>query len=160
MKMCWLSRSYAILKSQNPSTKSQGVRCRVSGKRNIEAEIWTLKPPSVLKPDTWHLNPWSLGFALRLRSGPWACRTAVLILVTNILINSTVYSKISSNSSSFLISGTRWISFNNLWVSLSSFNGILALVFVFDSTFDVGRSMFDVHFFSVNLPQSPGIKMT
>jgi hypothetical protein len=28
---------------------------------------------------------------------------------------------------------------------LSSFNEILALVFVFHSTFDVGRSMFDVH---------------
>jgi hypothetical protein len=26
------------------------------------------------------------------------------------------------------------------------------------STFDVGRSMFDVHFFS--LPQSPGVKIT
>ncbi len=45
------------------------------------------------------------------------------------------------------MSGTRWISFNHLWVSLSSFYEILALVFVFHSKFDVGRSMFDVHFF-------------
>ena len=45
------------------------------------------------------------------------------------------------------MSGTRLISFNHLWVSLSYFNEILALVFVFHSTFDVGRSMFDVHFF-------------
>jgi len=45
------------------------------------------------------------------------------------------------------MSGTRWISFNHLWVSLSYFNEILALVFVFHSTFDAGRSMFDVHFF-------------
>jgi hypothetical protein len=27
-------------------------------------------------------------------------------------------------------------------------------------SFDVGRSMFDVHFFSVNLPQSPGAIIT
>jgi hypothetical protein len=78
----------------------------------------------------------------------------------NILINSSVCCKISSNNSGFLISGARWISFNHLWVSLSSFNEILALVFVFDSTFDVGRSMFDVHYFSVNLPHSPRVKIT
>ncbi len=71
--------------------------------------------------------------------------SAVLILVTKISINSSVSCKISSNSSVFLISGTRLISFNHLWVSLSYFNEILALVFVFHSTFDVGRSMFDVH---------------
>ncbi len=69
---------------------------------------------------------------------------AVLILVTKILINSSVSCKISFSSSGFLISGTRLISFNHLWVSLSYFNEILALVFVFHSTFDVGRSMFDV----------------
>ena len=40
------------------------------------------------------------------------------------------------------------VSFNHLWVSLSSFIEILALVFVFHSAFDVGRSMFDVLFFS------------
>ncbi len=74
--------------------------------------------------------------------------SAVLILVTKILINSSVSFKISFSSSGFLISGTRWISFNHLWVSLNSFIEILALVFVFHSTFDVGRSMFDVHFFS------------
>ncbi len=59
--------------------------------------------------------------------------SAVLILVTKILINSSVSCKISSNSSGFLINGTRWISFNHLWVSLSP----------------IQRSMFDVH-----LPQS------
>ena len=36
---------------------------------------------------------------LRLRSGPWACRTAALNLVANILINSSVSSKISFSSS-------------------------------------------------------------
>ena len=60
----------------------------------------------------------------------------------------SVSCEISFSSSGFLISGTRRISLNHLWVSLSSFNEILALVFVFHSTFDVGRSMFDVHFFS------------
>ena len=49
---------------------------------------------------------------LRLRSGPRACRTVVLILVTKILINSSVS-------------------------------------FFSHSKFDVGRSMFDVHPFSV-----------
>jgi hypothetical protein len=28
------------------------------------------------------------------------------------------------------------------------------------SKFNVGRSMFDVHFFSVNLPQSPGVNIS
>ena len=80
-----------------------------------------------------------------------------MIRVTKILINSSVSPKISFSSSDFLISGTRWISFNRLWVSLSSFIGILVLVFVFHSNFDVGRSMFDVHLFivrcSLPLPQ-------
>ena len=44
--------------------------------------------------------------------------SAVLILVTKILINFSVSCKISSNSSGLLINGTRWISFNHLWVSL------------------------------------------
>ena len=37
------------------------------------------------------------------------------------------------------------MSLNHLWVSLSSFNEMLSLVFDFHSTFEVGRSMFDVH---------------
>ncbi len=53
--------------------------------------------------------------------------SAVLILVTKILINSSVSCKISCSSSGFLMSGTRWISFNHLWVSLSSFNEIRSL---------------------------------
>ena len=40
-----------------------------------------------------------------------------------------------------------FLSFSHLWVTLNSFNEILALVFVFHSMFDVGRSMFDVHLF-------------
>ena len=40
-----------------------------------------------------------------------------------------------------------FLSFSLLWASLNSFNEILALVFVFHSSFDVGRSMFDVHLF-------------
>ena len=47
--------------------------------------------------------------------------SAVLILVTKTLINSSVSWKRSFSSSCFPISGTRWISFNHLWVSLSSF---------------------------------------
>ena len=35
------------------------------------------------------------------------------------------------------------LSFNHLWISMSSFNEALAF-FVLHSTFDVGRSMFDV----------------
>jgi len=51
--------------------------------------------------------------------------SAVLILVTKILINSSVSTKISSNSSGFKL-----------------------CFFIFShSAFDVGRSMFDVHFF-------------
>jgi len=38
--------------------------------------------------------------------------SAILILVTKILINSSVSSKTSSNSSGFLISDTRFIPFN------------------------------------------------
>ena len=53
--------------------------------------------------------------------------SAVLILVTKILINSSVSFRTSFSSSGFLISGTRWISFNHLWVSLSSFNEIRSL---------------------------------
>jgi hypothetical protein len=34
---------------------------------------------------------------------------------------------------------------NHLWVYLSFFDEMLALFFVFHSTFDVGRWMFDVH---------------
>ena len=56
-------------------------------------------------------------------------------------IPNSVSSKISFSSSGFLISGTRRISFNHLWASLGSAKEILALVFVFYSTFDV-------HFFS------------
>ncbi len=97
--------------------------------------------------------------------------SAVLILVTKILINSSVSCKISSNSSGFLISGTRWISFNHCWVSLSSFNEIRSLyitIFMIHteylsslysrivslsfpiphSMFNVGRSMFGVHLFT------------
>jgi hypothetical protein len=36
------------------------------------------------------------------------------------------------------------LSFNHLWISISSFNEMLAF-FVLHSSFDVGRSMFDVH---------------
>jgi len=70
----------------------------------------------------------------------FCCFSAVLILVMKILISSSVSCKISFSSSDFLISGTGLISFNHLWVSLSSFNEILALIFVFHSTFDVGCS--------------------
>jgi len=71
--------------------------------------------------------------------------SAVLILVTKILMSSSVSCNRKFTSFGDFKSGTRWMSFNHLWVSLSSFNEILALVFVFHSTFDVGRSMFDVH---------------
>ncbi len=48
------------------------------------------------------------------------------------------------SSNYFKIDGTFRISFNHLWISISSFNEMLAF-FVLHSTFDVGRSMFDVH---------------
>ncbi len=50
----------------------------------------------------------------------------------------------------FKVDGTFRITPNYLWVFLSSFNRILAFVFVFYSTFDVGRSMFDVHLLRLN----------
>jgi len=68
--------------------------------------------------------------------------SAVLILVTKILINSSVSCKISSNSSGFK----------------------LCFFMFFHSTFDVGRSMFDVHFFQSvlgknNLALMRGVKL-
>ena len=77
--------------------------------------------------------------------------SAILKLVTKTLIHSFVSCKISLSSSGFLMSGTRRISFNHLWLSVISFIEILALVFVFHSAFDVGRSMFDVHLLNLTL---------
>jgi hypothetical protein len=61
--------------------------------------------------------------------------SAVLILVTKILTNSSVSCKISFSSSGF-----------NYWYTLNKFYPSLGFPFS-HSKFDVGRSMFDVHLF-------------
>jgi len=53
-----------------------------------------------------------------------------------------------------------WANFNlHLFsnIQYQTLNDYFCFFIFYHSTFDVGRSMFDVHLFSVNLPQSPGV---
>ena len=89
-------------------------------RRTANAQRWTSKN------DVAMLRKLSL-IQWQTLKGYFCFLSAVLILETNILINSSVSCKISSNSSGLLMSGTPWISFNHLWLSLSYFKTIRSL---------------------------------